>query len=84
MEYKEIIKYVVLIGALPVVIPFIKALVIDLLQAFELDGGLLGEPPMGDRLEKLKKERAQRPDPLVSEPLAHVKAAAREEARKER
>jgi len=78
---KEVIKYIAVIVALPWVIPFLRMLVKDLLHAFEEDGGLLGDPPVGERLKELKREQARRPDPLVSEPLAHVRAQERERRR---
>lgn len=78
---KEVIKYIAVLVALPWVLPFLRALVKDLLQAFEEDGGLLGDPPVGEHLKKLREEKARRPDPLVSEPLAHVRAQERERPR---
>ncbi|MEL6429500.1 MAG: hypothetical protein AAFZ87_10330 [Planctomycetota bacterium] len=82
METKEIIKYVGMLCILPYVLPFAKMLVRDLLEAFEEDGGLMGEKPTGERLEKIREAKAQRPSPMVSEPLAHVKAAASEQSRR--
>ena len=73
METKEILKFVLVIGALPWVLPFMKALVRDLLEAFEEDGGLLGDPPSSKQIEEIRRRKAERPDPLVSEPLAHVR-----------
>ena len=78
MDTKQILKFVIVIGALPWVLPFIKALVRDLLRAFEEDGGLLGHPPSKKRLEEIQRRKAQEPDPLVSEPLAHVRKAAQD------
>lgn len=78
METKEILKFVLVIGALPWALPFIKALVRDLILAFEEDGGLLGDTPSRKQLEEIRRRKAERPDPLVSEPLAHVRKAARE------
>ena len=73
METKEILKFVLVIGALPWVLPFMKALVRDLLEAFKEDGGLLGDPPSSKQIEEIRRRKAERPDPLVSEPLAHVR-----------
>lgn len=70
---KEILKFVVVIGALPWVLPFLKSLVRDLLAAIEEDGGLLGDPPSQAKLAEIRKRRAEEPDPLVSELLAHVR-----------
>lgn len=77
METKEILKYVFMLAALPIALPFMKSLVRDLLLAFEEDGGLLGNPPSAAKLEEIRKAKKRRPDPLVSEPLAHVRKAAR-------
>lgn len=72
---KEIIKFVLVIGALPWVIPFARLLIRDLLLAFEEDGGLLGPPPSPQKLKEIRKAKRSRPDPLVNEPLAHVQRA---------
>lgn len=77
MELKEILKYVFVIVALPVAVPFVKSLVRDLLLAFEEDGGLLGDPPSAAKLEEIQRAKRRRPNPLVSEPLAHIRKAAR-------
>ena len=82
MDTKEILKFVLVIGALPWALPFMKALSRDLLRAFEEDGGLLGDPPSKKQLEEIQRRKAERPDPLVSEPLAHVREA--DEAREKR
>jgi len=76
METKEILKYVMILAALPLILPFIKLLVKDLLHAFEEDGGLLGSPPSPTKLEEIRREKEGRTDPLVSEPLAHVRKTA--------
>ncbi|QDV07610.1 hypothetical protein Poly30_31370 [Planctomycetes bacterium Poly30] len=75
MELKEILKFVFVFASLPWVLPFLKALVKDLLQAFEEDGGLLGERPSQTDLEKIRERKRREPSPLVNEPLAHVKKA---------
>lgn len=81
---KEVIKYVVVFGSLPWVYPFLKALVTDLLLAFEEDGGLLGEPPTRAKLAEIKARKLLEPDPLVNEPLAHVREAANAASRENR
>jgi hypothetical protein len=75
MELKEILKFVFLFASLPWVLPFLKALVRDLLMAFEEDGGLLGEPPNQTDLAKIRVRKSREASPLVNEPLAHVKKA---------
>ncbi len=77
METKEILKYVFVLASLPIVLPFLKSLVRDLMLSFEEDGGLLGMPPSAAKLEEIRNAKKRRPDPLVSEPLAHVRKAAR-------
>ncbi|MEM8710928.1 MAG: hypothetical protein AAGG01_08255 [Planctomycetota bacterium] len=73
MELKEILKFVFLFASLPWVLPFLKGLYKDLIQAFEEDGGLLGDKPSQAELEKIRERKRHEPSPLVSEPLAHVK-----------
>ena len=70
---KEILKFVVVIGALPWVLPFLRSLVKDLISAVEEDGGLLGDAPSKEKLEEIRLRRAGEPDPLVNELLAHVR-----------
>jgi hypothetical protein len=75
MEIKEVMKFVVVFAALPWVLPFLKALVKDLLRAFDEDGGLLGDKPSATTLAEIQERKSREPSPLVSEPLAHVKKA---------
>ncbi|MEE2939949.1 MAG: hypothetical protein VX460_06165 [Planctomycetota bacterium] len=75
METKEILKFVLVIGALPWALPFMKTLARDLLRSFDEDGGLLGDAPSKIQLEEIRRRKAEQPDPLVSEPLAHVREA---------
>lgn len=70
---KEILKFVVVIGALPWVLPFLRSLVKDLVSAVEEDGGLLGDPPSKEKLEEIRRRKACEPDPMVNELLAHVR-----------
>lgn len=80
MDTKEILKYVLVIGALPWVLPFVKALARDLIQAFEEDGGLMGPPPTKAKIEEIRRRKERRGDPLIAEPLAHIRAAAKSPA----
>lgn len=75
MEVKEVLKFVLVFASLPWVLPFLKALVTDLLRAFDEDGGLLGDKPSAATLEEIRERKRREPSPLVSEPLAHVKKA---------
>ena len=75
MEVKEVMKFVVVFASLPWILPFVKALVKDLVQAFDEDGGLLGDKPSEATLEEIRERKRRAPSPLVSVPLAHVKKA---------
>ena len=66
---KDILRWVLLIGAMPIWIPFLFTLWRDFNDALRLDGGLLGSPPTGRELEVARKELAEKPDVLVSEPI---------------
>ncbi|MBL6756319.1 MAG: hypothetical protein ISQ11_07910 [Planctomycetes bacterium] len=70
---KAIIKYSAVIISLPWVLPFMKALFRDLAQAFEEDGGFLGDPPTEEQLREIRERKAGEPDPLVNEVLAHLR-----------
>ncbi len=70
---KAIIKYVAVIIALPWVVPFVRALVKDLYGAFEEDGGFLGSRPSNEDLREIRERKANEPDPLVNEVLAHLR-----------
>ncbi|MEM9800616.1 MAG: hypothetical protein AAGA20_09835 [Planctomycetota bacterium] len=78
---KEVLKWVFAIGSLPWVLPFIRSLWTDVKAALEEDGGLLGEPPTQAKLEEIRARKAREPDPLVNEPLAHVREALEREGR---
>ena len=80
MEVKEVLKFVFVFASLPWVLPFLKALVKDLLQAFDEDGGLLGDKPSASTLAEIQERKRLEPSPLVSEPLAHVKKAQQQAA----
>lgn len=70
MEFdKEVLRWVFLIGATPIWIPFLFTLWRDFNNALRLDGGLLGSPPTGRELEAVQRELAEKPDVLVSEPI---------------
>jgi len=70
MEFdKDILRWVLLIGATPVWLPFLLTLWRDFNDALREDGGLLGSPPTGRELEAVRRELQDRPEVLVSEPL---------------
>ena len=66
---KDILRWVLLIGAMPIWVPFLFTLWRDFNDALREDGGLLGSPPTGRELEAIRKELAEKPDVLVSEPI---------------
>jgi len=66
---KDILRWVFLIGAMPIWIPFLFTLWRDFNDALREDGGLLGSPPTGRELEAVRQELAGKPDVLVSEPI---------------
>ena len=70
---KDILRWVLLIGATPIWFPFLLTLWKDFNNALRLDGGLLGSPPTGRELEAVRKEIAETPEVLVSEPLVQAR-----------
>lgn len=69
MEFnKEILRWVLLIGSAPIWIPFLKALWEDFSSTLAEDGGIFGRTPTAKEREQILREKAQRPDVLVSEP----------------
>lgn len=69
MEFnKEILRWVLLIGAAPIWIPFLRILWQDFNQALREDGGLFGATPTPRELEAIRREKLTQPDTLVSEP----------------
>lgn len=65
---KDILRWVLLIGATPLWLPFLRALWRDFNHALREDGGLMGSPPGPLELERMQAEKSQYPDPLRSEP----------------
>ncbi len=66
---KEILRWVILIGATPIWLPFLLNLWRDFNDALREDGGLLGGTPSPRELERIRREKEKRPDILVSEPI---------------
>ena len=66
---KELLRWVLMIGAAPVWLPFLLTLWKDFNEALREDGGLIGEPPSPRELEAIRRERALKPDVLVNEPI---------------
>ena len=69
---KEILRWVILIGALPIWLPFIVTLWNDFNEALREEGGLLGDPPTPRELEIIRLEKARKPDLLTNEPIVRV------------
>ena len=73
MEFDmQVLRWVFLIGAAPIWLPFLFTLWRDFNDALRLDGGLLGSPPTGRDLETAQRELAEKPDVLVSEPIVQA------------
>jgi hypothetical protein len=69
---KEILRWVLMIGAMPIWLPFIVTLWNDFNDALREEGGLLGDAPSPRELEIIRREKAQKPDLLVNEPIIRV------------
>lgn len=65
---KEILRWVLLIGAAPIWWPFLRTLWRDFNDALRTEGGLFGRKPGPRELERLEAERAERTETLISEP----------------
>lgn len=66
---KDILRWVLLIGATPVWWPFLRALWKDFNRALREDGGLIGSPPTPRELEQIRAAHRSEFDPLTSEPF---------------
>ena len=69
---KEILRWVLMLGAMPIWLPFILTLWKDFNDALREDGGLLGDAPSPRELEIIRREKAQKPDLLINEPIVRV------------
>ena len=65
---KDILRWVLLIGATPIWLPFLRILWRDFNLALREDGGLLGAPMSARELEDLRAQRQVEPESLTSEP----------------
>ena len=65
---REILRWLLLIGATPIWLPFLRTLWKDFNDALAEEGGVFGRPPPLIEQERIKAERAAQPDVLVSEP----------------
>ena len=69
---KEILRWVILIGAMPIWLPFLVTLWNDFNDALREDGGLIGQPPTPRELEIIRREKAAKPDLLINEPIVRA------------
>lgn len=67
---KDILRWVLLLGAMPIWLPFLRILWKDFNRALEEEGGIFGRAPNARDRERIRRERMHEPDPLVSEPWA--------------
>ena len=67
----ELIRYLFVLAAAPIWVPFMKALWKELMRAMRPDGGLYGPPPTARKRAEIEREIASEPDPVVHEPIAH-------------
>src|SRR5436853_5146469 len=67
---KDILRWVLLIGAAPIWLPFMKLLWKDFNRALADEGGIFGRPPTATEAEEIRREKLSDPEILVSEPWA--------------
>jgi hypothetical protein len=67
---KDILRWVLLLAATPIWLPFLKMLWKDFNRALEEEGGVLGKPPTAQEAERIRQEKLSDPEILVSEPWA--------------
>ncbi|MBL8858425.1 MAG: hypothetical protein JNL28_07980 [Planctomycetes bacterium] len=66
---KEVLRWVLLIGAIPIWVPFLRTLWRDFNHSLRDEGGLIGVPPRGHAAEVLREEKKRDAGSLVSEPI---------------
>jgi hypothetical protein len=66
---KDLLRWLLLIGATPIWLPFIRTLWRDFNHALRDEGGLIGVPPRGREAERLRAEKQFDQDRLRSEPI---------------
>lgn len=70
---KDLLRWVLLICATPIWLPFIRILWHDFNHALRDEGGLIGAPPRGKEAERLRAEKVFDRDRLTSEPILSAK-----------
>lgn len=69
---REILRWVLLIGAAPVWWPFLRTLWRDFNSALREEGGLFGRLPSPRELERIQSELDARPQTLLSERIVRA------------
>jgi len=67
---KDILRWVLLIAATPLWLPFLRILWRDFNRALEEEGGIFGRPPPPQEIERIRREKLTDAETLVSEPWA--------------
>ena len=67
---KDILRWVLLIAATPLWLPFLRILWRDFNRALEEEGGIFGQPPSPQEIERIRREKLSDAETLVSEPWA--------------
>lgn len=65
----EAIKYAVVVLAMPIWVPFMKALWQEANESLREEGGLFGEEPDADELAQMHATRGAKETPMVSDPI---------------
>lgn len=66
---KEVLRWVLLIGAIPIWVPYLRTLWRDFNHSLRDEGGLIGVPPRGHAAEVLREDKKRDAGSLVSEPI---------------
>jgi hypothetical protein len=64
----ELLRWILLIGAAPIWWPFLRTVWRDIDEALAEEGGVFGRAPGPRELERIRRRKAEQPDPLHSEP----------------
>jgi hypothetical protein len=64
---KDILRWVLLLAAMPIWLPFLRILWRDFNRALQEEGGIFGRTPTARDAERIRLEKMREPEPLVSE-----------------
>jgi hypothetical protein len=64
---KDILRWVLLLAAMPIWLPFLRILWRDFNRALEEEGGIFGRTPSARDVERIRLEKLREPESLVSE-----------------